>query len=96
MDSHKLTWAASLDDRKEQWQRTDDEVFDFCQDPNKIDQLVSTSISNLEEVAMYTFSIVSMNDSFTKSMVTINTWTSGMAHALINNMIYRTYNDTFI
>ena len=85
MDSHKLTWAASLDDGQERWQRTDNKVFDFCQDPNKIYQLVSTSISNLEEAASYTFSLVAMNDSFTKSSATIVMFTSGM-YALINDL----------
>jgi len=80
IDSHTLTWVASLDDGQERWQRIDDEVFDFCQDPDKMDQLVSTSISDLEEAASYTFSLVAMNDSFAKSMVTINTWTSGTYH----------------
>jgi len=82
VDSHKLTWAASLSDEEEQWQRIDEQVFDLCQDQNKIDQLVFTTISHLEADASYTLSLVAMNDSFTKSMITVKTLTSGM-HVLL-------------
>lgn len=56
-DNFTLTWKGLAKNVLEEWQRSDNKIFNLCQNTNSIGQQASIIISDLEEGMKYTLSV---------------------------------------